>query len=135
RTLRLLYETNPKSFDLTYWAVSASLIAGNAIQFELIGPGGYMIKSTAGDQGARLYLGDREHFIKVAELEYDNLYVASPVIGRASGKWSIQTARKLRGKDGSFAGVIVGSIDPEEIGKFFETAQLGQNGSIVLRNA
>src|ERR1043166_8045542 len=106
RTLRLLYETDPQ-FDLKYWAENASLIAGNAIQFALIGSDGYMINTTAGYQGARLYLGDREHFVRVAALERDDLYVATPVIGRASGKWSIQIARKLRTRDGSFLAIWI----------------------------
>src|SRR4029078_1201316 len=57
------------------------------------------------------------------------------VLGRASGKWSIQLARPLRGKDESFAGVIVASIVPEQLGAFIEAAQRGENGRLILRNA
>src|SRR4029453_4348964 len=65
----------------------------------------------------------------------DAMYVAPPVLGRASGKWTIQLGRRLHGGDGGFAGVIVASIDPENLAAFLETARLGEHGSLVLRNA
>jgi diguanylate cyclase (GGDEF)-like protein/PAS domain S-box-containing protein len=94
-----------------------------------------MTDTTIDYRGPRLYLGDREHFIHLVHQKSDAIYVAPPVLGRASGKWSIQLARRLRGSDGNFAGVIVASIDPEQLGAFIETAQLGEHGSLILRNA
>jgi diguanylate cyclase (GGDEF)-like protein/PAS domain S-box-containing protein len=130
--LRRLYESNPKDFDLKYWAEKTSL--ASVFQISLIGSDGYMTDTTTDYQGPRLYLGDREQFLKVVDLKSDTLYIASPVLGRITGKWTIQIARRLRGADGSFAGAIVASVDPEQIGAFFETAQLGENGSLILRN-
>ncbi len=118
-----------------YWAKNALVTSDGTLQFSVIGRDGFLIASTTGYNGPPLYLGDREHFVKTAELAEDVLYIASPVLGRASGKWSIQVARRLTAADGSFAGVVVGSIDPDLIGSFFETAQLGENGSIILRNS
>jgi len=132
---RLAFETDRDHFDLKHWAASASLISGGTIQIALIGADGYLLTTTARYEGPRLFLGDREHFIKVAQLEDDSFYIAKPVLGRASGKWSIQTARKLRNKDGSFGGIIVGSIDPDAIGRSLDMAELGPQGNAVLRNA
>jgi diguanylate cyclase (GGDEF)-like protein/PAS domain S-box-containing protein len=132
--LRFLYERDPAGFDIADWARHAQLTSDGTIQFALIGRDGFMIASTTGYHGPPLYLGDREHFIKTAELKDDALYVATPVLGRTTGKWSIQVARRLRAPDGSFAGVVVGSIDPELIGSFYDTAQLGDHGTLVLRN-
>jgi diguanylate cyclase (GGDEF)-like protein/PAS domain S-box-containing protein len=133
--IRFLYERDPAGFDLMYWAKNALVTSDGTLQFSVIGRDGFLIASTTGYNGPPLYLGDREHFVKTAELAEDVLYIATPVLGRASGKWSIQVARRLTAADGSFAGVVVGSIDPDLIGSFFETAQLGENGSIILRNA
>jgi len=133
--LRRLYESNPGEFNLKYWVERTSLSSAGVIQFSLIGPDGYMIDTTTDYQGPRLYLGDRDHFTHLADRKSDGMYVAPPVLGRASGKWSIQVARPLRNQDESFAGVIVGSIDPEQLGAFIETAQLGEHGSLILRNA
>lgn len=132
--LRLQYESSPNGFDLRSWAERTALVGDTAIQFALIGPDGFMIASTTDYSGPPLYLGDREHFKAVAELTRDDLYIAKPVLGRASGKWSVQLARRLRGPDGRFAGVMVGSLDPDRIGGLIRPTQLGKNGSIILRN-
>jgi diguanylate cyclase (GGDEF)-like protein/PAS domain S-box-containing protein len=133
--IRFLYERDPAGFDLMFWAKNALMTSDGTLQFALIGRDGFLIASTNGYKGPPLYLGDREHFVRTAELADDVLYIATPVLGRVSGKWSIQVARRLNAADGSFAGVVVGSIDPDLIGSFFETAQLGENGSIILRNS
>ena len=52
--------------------------------------------------------------------------------GRASGKLSIQITRRVTRKDGSFAGVVVVSIDPLYFSKFFDKVDLGQNGVVAL---
>jgi diguanylate cyclase (GGDEF)-like protein/PAS domain S-box-containing protein len=135
RLLRLLHRQNPTSFDLKFWAENASLISGSTVNFTLVRPDGYVAATTLDVQGPPLYLGDGQHFLKVKALETDDLYVATAVLGRLSGKWSILAARQLRGTDGSFAGVITGAIDPSAIGEFFDSVQLGKGGSIFLSNS
>jgi len=134
RLLRLLYETNPHSFNLNSWAESASLTSGGAVRFTMIGPDGY-IAATTGFQGPSAYLGDSEHFKKIRSLETDSLYIATPVKGRIAGQWSILISRKLHAADGSFAGVIVGAIDPNAIGDLLRSLQFGDRASILLRNS
>jgi diguanylate cyclase (GGDEF)-like protein len=46
----------------------------------------------------------------------------------------LKLSRRLRRPDGGFSGVIVISIDPHFIEKFYRTIDLRTNGSIVLRN-
>jgi diguanylate cyclase (GGDEF)-like protein/PAS domain S-box-containing protein len=133
--LRRLYESNPEEFNLKYWVERTALNSGSLFQISLIGLDGYMTDSTTDYRGPRLYLGDRDHFTHVVNQKSDAMYVAPPVLGRASGKWSIQLARRLRGSDGGFAGVIVASLDPEQLGAFIDTAQLGEHGSLILRSA
>nr|WP_283815904.1 EAL domain-containing protein [Bradyrhizobium sp. AUGA SZCCT0222] len=69
------------------------------------------------------------------ELAEDRLYVAKPVFGRASNKWTIQIARKLFDHGKGPAGVVVGSISVDLVGRFYDTAKLGIGGTLVLRNA
>ena len=69
------------------------------------------------------------------ELADDRLYVAKPVLGRASNKWTIQLARKLFDRGKNPAGVVIGSISVDVIGRFYDTAKLGIGGTLVLRNA
>jgi len=77
-------------------------------------------------------LSDREHF-KV-HLANDNagLFVSKPVIGRASGKWSIQLTRRINRPNGDFAGVVVVSIDPGYFTRFYNELNLGAQGLSAL---
>jgi diguanylate cyclase (GGDEF)-like protein/PAS domain S-box-containing protein len=135
RVARALYANDPAAFSLKFWAEKAQMASGDVVQFALIGPDGYLLETTAGYSGPPLYLGDREHFIKVMELTQDRLYVAKPVVGRASNKWTIQLARKLFDHGKNPAGVVVGSISVDVVGRFYDTAKLGSGGTLLLRNA
>ncbi len=135
RLLRVMWEKSPAGFRLKSWADEAALIAGGTLQIAIIGRDGYLLDTTANNHQPRIYLGDREHFTSVAAMPGDELYIGRPIEGRATGQRSIPVARKLRDANGGFAGVIVGSIDPNRIGEFFANAQLGDKGALVLRNA
>ena len=131
--LRLAYEENPEHFDLRHWAERTSLLGDLTIQATLIGPDGYMKTDFNGYTGAPLYLGDREHFQAQVDAKADELFIGKPVVGRASGKLSIQLSRRLRKPDGSFGGVIVASIDPGFAEQFHHSMKLGEYSGISVR--
>ena len=132
--VRALNAEDPSGFSLKSWADRARIASGDVVQFSLIGLDGYLLQTTTGYSGPPLYLGDREHFVNAVRQADDNLYVAKPVLGRASGKWTIQIARKLFDIGHNCIGVIVGSISVDLVGKFYDTAKLGIGGTLVLRN-
>ena len=130
--LRLAYETNSENFDLPYWAGRTSLLGDLTIQATFIGSDGYMKTTTTGYTGPPLYLGDREHF-----QAHVNAQVGRSIHWQA-GSWarialSIQLARRLRQPDGSFGGIVVASIDPAFVEKFYHSVNIGSQGSINLR--
>ena len=131
--LRLAYEENPKSFDLRRWAERTSFINEVTIQSAIIGPDGNMEATTAESAGGPVDLSDREHFRAHVGAKSDELFISRPVKGRASGKMSIQLTRKLRKPDGSFGGVIVASIDPGFVERFYHSINLGAQEGITLR--
>ena len=136
RTLILLrksIEDDPEHFNLRDWADRAALVGDLTVQLALIGADGYPIATTADYNGPPLYVGDREHF-RVQVDAVDKLFISSPVVGRASGKWTIQFTRPVRTRDGGFGGVLVISIDPSFIDTFYKTIDLGAHGSVTIRN-
>lgn len=79
-----------------------------------------------------LNLADREH-IKVHMQSADmGLYISKPLLGRVSGKWSLQMTRRIDGPDGTFKGVVVASTDPGYFTSLYKKADVGQFGVISL---
>jgi diguanylate cyclase (GGDEF)-like protein len=77
-------------------------------------------------------ISDREHFKFQVNNTKDTLFISKPVVGRASGKWSVQLTRRFLNKDGTFAGVVVASMDPAYFTSFFDRIQLGTDTSVAM---
>ena len=77
-------------------------------------------------------LSDREHFLIHVAKDSKQLFISKPVLGRSSGKWSIQMTRRINKPDGSFGGVVVISVDPFYFTEFYKELDLGPNSSVTL---
>lgn len=77
-------------------------------------------------------LKDREHFRVHQNTNSGNLFISKPVLGRSSGKWSIQFTRRINKPDGEFGGVAFVSVDPFYFTEFYRRLNLGKNSSITL---
>src|ERR1700742_3094712 len=125
RTLLLLrksYEDDPTHFDLRKWAGQTALINGETFQLSLINPEGFQVATTLERSGPPIYVGDRSHTSKQLHATNDELVISEPVTGRTSGRISLQLLRRLRKPDGSTAGVILLSVDPNFIEPFYRSA-------------
>jgi diguanylate cyclase (GGDEF)-like protein len=92
---------------------------GHTVQIAIIDSRGMMVTSTANPSPkSPVDLSDREHFKVHRDSTSDALHISKPLMGRASGKWSVQVTRRFVQKDGRFGGVIVVSLDPA---KFLST--------------
>ena len=80
----------------------------------------------------KMDLSDREHFKVHVAANTGELFVSKPLLGRASGKWSIQLTRRITKPDGEFAGVVVVSIDPNYFTRFYGELKLGNQGLLAL---
>lgn len=113
---------------------SADVLSEIIVQMAIMDADGIMRASNAGPQPApHIDLSDREHYrVHRDSGGKDRLYISKPVIGRISHKWSVQFTRPLRNGDGSFAGVVVGSLDPAHLTKFYNNIDFGLSASIAL---
>jgi len=103
------------------------------VQVAVIDAKGIMRASNAGPQPAKpIDLSDREHFRFHVGRTTDELFISKPVIGRASGKWSVQVTRRFAAPDGGFGGVVVGSLNPAHFTQLYEKVDLGASAAISL---
>lgn len=116
RTLKYLRRSHVRENYQSDWPMLLRedfTVNARTVQMAVIDAKGRMITSTA-----QLYpktvvdLSDRAHYRYHIDRKDDVLFISEPVIGRASGKASIQFTRKLVTAEGDFNGVIVASLDP-----------------------
>jgi len=130
--LRRAYVQDPSHFDISQWARQNHLFSDMLQQVSIIGSDGYRIATNIEAAGEGAYLGDREYFQVLKQATGDEIVVSKPVVGRATGKWSIPLARAILGPDGSFGGVVTASLDPHYLSRFYDTVDVGQHGVVVL---
>ena len=77
-------------------------------------------------------IADRDWFVSHLARDSGKLFISKPVQAPASGKWSIQMSRRISKPDGSFAGVVVVTVDPGYFSTFYRQADLGAWGLVGL---
>jgi diguanylate cyclase (GGDEF)-like protein len=136
RVLKYLRQSYERTGYITNWPAllqEGHIVNEQTVQIAVIDAKGMMITSTA-----MLYprtpidLSDREHFRVHANSSGDSLFVSKPVVGRASGKRSIQFTRRFTAGDGSFGGVLVVSLDPAHLASAYGGVNLGSGGGLAL---
>lgn len=101
-----------------------------SFQVAIIDKNGIMQFSNLAKPNDRVDLSAREHFrVHRDAPDSDRLFVSRPLLGKVSGKWSIQVTRPIF-TDGEFAGVIVVSLSPDQFASFAGKLKMDK-GSVV----
>lgn len=129
--LRAIYVKDTKTFDLAEWTWHAGIVTDVVIQYAIIGQDGKLRASSLG-QVSPVDLSDRDHFKAHLDAAIDDVFISKPLVGRHSGKPSIQLSRRILFPDGTFAGVIVASVDPAKLVQFYQSIDIGRDGAINL---
>ena len=105
--LRRSIETLKGSADFNTIVGTTDVLSEIIVQVAIIDADGIMRASNVGPQPAPATdLSDREHFKAHLNGAADALFMSKPVVGRISGKWSVQFSRRFSNADGTFAGVV-----------------------------
>lgn len=129
--LRAEFQQAPERFDLNRSVANNVILKRVSVQIARIGADGVLADSNVLGF-TRMDLSDREHFRVHKVARKDELFISKPVLGRASGKWSIQLTRRLEDGQGNFAGVLVISLDPNYLGEIYGSVDVGENGAIAV---
>ena len=107
-------------------AFSKGLIRPDAyLVVSICDAGGHVILSSEA-RAIGLDIADREYFIQHAASDTGRLDISAPVGLRASRRIALQLTRRLNRADGSFAGIVLLSVDPAY---FVDRAQASAQGT------
>lgn len=126
------YSSDPDRYRLPNWLKDSPFLAGLVRYVSIVGPDGVLQQTDKGPPDHRIDLSDRPHFRYQLNPSAPQPYISAPVIGRESGKWSVQISRRLERADGSFAGVLVVTMDPAYLSAFYDSIYLGKQGVVVV---
>jgi signal transduction histidine kinase/CheY-like chemotaxis protein/HPt (histidine-containing phosphotransfer) domain-containing protein len=126
------YLRAPDQFNIALWSEHGEFLTNPAYQLSIIGQDGKLRATSLGPVTRPTDLSDREHFRVQAESSSDQLFISKPVILRFVDMWAIQFTRRMVGPDGSFAGVVTVSLDPFYLTRFYESLNLGSEGTAAL---
>src|SRR5450432_1233214 len=129
--LKYQYEKQGRKMDIAQY-ISEGMIATDIYnQLGVIDErGDYVLSNLPSFQPVNLAY--REHFQVHVNQDSGLLFISKPVLGKASGKWSLNISRRVNKPDGSFGGVIVISVDPYYFSSFYKQVDLGAKGLISL---
>jgi signal transduction histidine kinase len=115
------------------------------VQLSLVGPDGRFVGSNLDIHAlvtGRVDLSDREHIgvhlkpsrtVEAAgAIGEDGLFIGKPVLGKVSGRWTIQLSRRIAAADGRTLGVAVASLDPGYFEEVYRSVALGAQGMVTL---
>src|SRR5262249_7061953 len=124
--LRDLYRNNPSTGELAHWINNAQFKNDLTAQFALAGPDGNMIYSSVGPITQPINIADRPHFKFHIDTPKDDLYISVPILGRVSGKHTINLTRRLLAPDGEFVGIIIASLDLPKLERFYNSIDVNK---------
>lgn len=130
--IRAAYVRDPFGFDIDSWRTASAALMDLSLQIAIIDRHGTLKYSSLGPVTGHVDLSQREHFRAHADSPEDRLFISKPVLGRQSGKWSIQLTRRIADADGVFAGVLVIALDPDYLSRLYDSLDLGQQGIVTL---
>jgi signal transduction histidine kinase/CheY-like chemotaxis protein/HPt (histidine-containing phosphotransfer) domain-containing protein len=133
RALRIARAHDPAHFDVAGWARDSGLAQELTLQISVSDRNGTVIGSNLGlNTGTPASIADRPHFRTPRDAPGDTLFISTPVLGRVSGRWSVQFVRKLFDAHGAFDGVVVASLDPSFLSRFYTSLDIGQGALLLL---
>lgn len=127
------------------FASETGLVPDILTQLSYVGADGRFIGSNldpSGRETGNVNLSEREHIRvhlspestpeAVTLFSSSGLFVGKPVLGKVSGKWTIQLSRRVAGPDGKILGVIVASLNPGYLEDVYGRVKLGPLGAVAL---
>src|SRR5215471_3916637 len=131
KIIRTLYAQESGRFDAARWLKSNQILNNEILQIKIVDRDGD-VKFSAADtwQKTPENLRNTEYFRVHAASQFDDLFISKPEFDQSSGRWSVQLSRRMKNSDGSFAGIVVGALDPAYLTRIYNSVNIGNEGYI-----
>ena len=128
--VREQYRRQGKAIDLRRWVEQGVIREEMFTIVSVVDEQGDIVSSSQAT-GSVNY-ADREFFKAQRDARIDRLFINRPVLGRVSGRWLIPMSLRIERDDGSFAGVVVMAVSPQDVTHIFQQLDLGPQGLLEL---
>lgn len=129
--LKYAYESHGSNFTFSEFVKKKGMLPTDVtVLISLVNDKGIIVASNHTSE--RTFVGDREYFSAHHDDSSDVLLISRPVLGRVSGKWIIVLSRRLNNPDGSFAGALLFSVEPDYLTSISRMSGLGQSSFVGL---
>ncbi|MFM0053330.1 PDC sensor domain-containing protein [Caballeronia grimmiae] len=119
---------------LRTYVASGLVRLDDLVQIAVIDKDGILRASTV--EGFRpIDLSDRDHFRVHVHNRSSRLHIGQSVVGRVSGKPSIQLSRRIEDAQGHFIGVVVVSMAPSYLTDLYDALRIGEHGVVEIVNS
>jgi signal transduction histidine kinase len=118
--------------DISEWAAEIPIPSLATIQVGIVGSDGKLISTTLDPDPKQIDLSDREHIRVHLDSAYQGIFISTPVVGRVSGKTTLNITKGVRAADGRLLYIIVFSVEPGQLTGLASALELGEQGVITL---
>jgi PAS domain S-box-containing protein len=118
--------------DISAWARETPILSLSTIQGGVVGPDGHLVSTTLDPHAKAIDLSDREHVRVHLEGHTQGIFISKPIVGRVSGKVTLNITRRVDDAKGKLKYIIVFSLSPERLTGLTAGLELGQDGTLAL---
>jgi diguanylate cyclase (GGDEF)-like protein len=93
---------------------------------------GKWIANSQPGKPASLNNSDREYFIYHKMHQERSPHIGSPIRSKSNGEWIVTISRRINGKNGEFAGVILATIRMDYFRRYYEDFDIGAHGAVLV---
>jgi signal transduction histidine kinase/PAS domain-containing protein len=130
--LKSEYEQRGAALDFSRYLREGRVMQGIAHLLMVIDEQDQVVLATSPLQALDVARHEYEYIGDHATRRGNELLIGRPVFGRVSNQWRLPLSRRLDRADGSYAGVVVASVDPAYFSDFHGQVDIGRLAAIEL---
>ncbi len=130
--LRTAYERNPQGFVLADYLQNGKLAGDLTLEVTWVGSSGIALSGNGAEAPARIDVSSLPAYQSLRSKGVDELYIGRPAAVLPGQEPVIHLARRLKGMDGAFGGILVASLSPGKLAEFYDALAAGTGHGVAV---